>query len=225
MARSTTIGVSVAAAIVLAGCVSARAASEVPSSARAQDGAHEHRWISIAKEYRQAVRDGDMERVDALQAPDARIWFGERKGDGRALDPRGRGPWAQWDTFFRARSTQSDFVIVDGAVRFTNRETNDWYRLVERAPRPYFIFYFFDENDRISGKLIQSIEGLKRPTDRLEEFKVWAQERHPGLLDTLMPDGEIDPHLDKARVWKARLLEWRADAGLPDVLKDSEKPR
>jgi len=181
-----------------------------------------HRWIRLALEYRTAVQAGDFARVEALQAPNARVWFDEKTGEGRALDARGKGPWAQWDAFFRARSTAADYVVVDDAVRFTNRETNDWFRLIERESVPYFIFYFFDDEDRISGKLIQAIEGLERAPDRLDEFKAWAAKKHPGLIEQLMPEKRIDPQLDKAQLWKQRLTEWRAEVGLPDVPDDPD---
>jgi len=178
----------------------------------------EHPWIGLAREYRAAVRDGDIERVGAMQAPDARVWFEERKGEGRPLDAQGKGPWAEWDAFFRARSTQTEFAIEAGAVRFTNQETNDWLRLIERTAQPYHVFYFIDANGRISGKLIRAIDGAPPAPDRLDEFREWAEVHHPGLMEFLMPDGRIDPHPDKARLWKQRLLEWRHAAGLPDVL-------
>ena len=98
-------------------------------------------------------------------------------------------------------------------MRVTNREINDWYRLVERQPAPYYISYFVDEHDRIAGKLVQSIPGTAPVHDRLEEFATWARRKYPGLLDELMPEGRIDSA--KYRSWKERLLEWRADAGRP----------
>lgn len=186
--------------------------------------APEHRWIRLAREYRRAVTEGDTARVAALQAPNARVWFDEKSGPGRPLSAKGKGPWADWDAFFRARSRQSDYVVEGNAVRFTNLETNDWFRLVERVSLPYHILYFFDDEDRIAGKLVRAIEGQERPPDRQDEFEAWAAKKHPGLLATLMPDGRIDPRLENARLWKKHLQEWRADVGLPDVLdEDAER--
>jgi hypothetical protein len=201
---------------------STRAADEARASAGHLQPGGEHRWITLARRYRAAVRDGDVERVLAMQAPDARVWFDEKTGHGRPLDARGKGPWADWDMFFRARSSQTDFVVEGNAVRFTNHESNDWFRLVERTSLPYHVFYFFDESDRITGKLIRGIAGQERVPDRLSEFQVWAESQHPGLVQSLMPDGNIDPDLEKARLWKKHLLEWRAETGLPNVLDDPE---
>lgn len=229
-AASTHRVIAVAGAVVV-GLSATGLSAGIPDSARvAQDeqtpaGAYsgvEHRWIVLARRYREAVRVGDVERVRIMQAPNARVWFDEKKGEGRPLDVHGKGPWAQWDNFFRARSSQTNFVVEGNAVRFTNHETNDWFRLIERTSLPYYIFYFFDENDRISGKLIQRIESVERPPDRLSEFQRWANDTYPGLMDELMPDGNIDPDLEKARLWKKRLLEWRAETGLPDVLDDRD---
>ncbi len=56
---------------------------------------------------------------------------------------------------------------------------------------------------------------MKKDTDRLPEFEAWARKNRPGLLERLMPDGKIDPALERARLWKTSLLEWRTAAGLP----------
>ncbi|UCE02003.1 MAG: hypothetical protein JSW67_12165 [Candidatus Latescibacterota bacterium] len=101
-----------------------------------------------------------------------------------------------------------------------NLELNDWYRLVDRTPVPYLIYYFVDGENRVAGKLIQTIEGVERPPDRLPEFEAWAQKKYPGLLDELMPGGNIDPALEKAQLWKEKLLEWREEVGLPNVLEE-----
>jgi len=37
-------------------------------------------------------------------------------------------------------------------------------------------------------------------------------------MEELEPGGEIDPALPKARLFKQRLLEWRAEVGLPNPL-------
>lgn len=177
----------------------------------------EHAWVRLVHEYRAAVKAHDVDAVRRLQTPDARVWFDERKGEGRPLSAGGKGPWAEWDRYFRARSTASDPIVVSEGVRITNLETNDWYRLVDRTPVPYYIFYFVKDG-RISGKLIQSMEGAERPPDRLSDFEAWAEREYPGLLEELMPGGNIDPRLEKAKLWKQKLLEWRRDAGLPAVL-------
>jgi len=212
--------VSVTLSLAL-GCVAptARAQDAPPDSTRL--AATEHRWIRIAREYRRAVAEGDTARVDELQAADARLWFDEKIGPGRPLNSKGEGPWAAWDMFFRSRSQQSDFVVEGNAVRFTNVENNDWYLLVERATLPYHIFYFFDDEDRISGKLVRGIEGQEQPPDLVDEFEAWANEKHPGLIELLMPDGRFDPRLENARLWKKHLVEWRAETGRPDVLQDT----
>lgn len=179
-----------------------------------------HPFVVVVREYRRAVAQRDTAALQRLQAPGSRIWFEKREGEGRPLDPAGKGPWAEWDRFFHARSEASDFVVEDHAVRVTNREINDWYRLVEREPAPYHIVYFLDAQSRIEGKLVQAIPGVRPPTDRLREFESWAAKKYPGLLETLQPDGRIDPALEKAQVWKEKLQEWRSETGLPALQLD-----
>jgi hypothetical protein len=54
-----------------------------------------------------------------------------------------------------------------------------------------------------------SVTPLRRakPADRLAEFKEWARAQRPGVLEQLMPEGKLDPALEKAEPWKAAGLE------------------
>ena len=101
------------------------------------------------------------------------------------------------------------------SVRTTMSEINDWYRLVDRPPSRYHMTYYFDAAGKITGVLVHGIPGEPKPSDRLSEFQEWARANRPGLLERLMPEGKLDPALEKAKLWKASLLEWRKAAGLP----------
>ena len=200
-----------------------RLAREGPPSsgtAMAIDTPESHPLVLIVQEYRRAVAQRDTAAMRRLQAPRAGIWFEKKEGDGRRLDAGGKGPWADWDRFFHSRAEALEYVVDGRSVRVTNREINDWYRLLEREPAPYYIFYFLDTDGRIEGKLIQGIPGIESPPDRLDEFKTWAAKKDPGLLEELLPKGRIDPALEKARVWKEKLIEWRLESGLPAVRFD-----
>lgn len=176
---------------------------------RAESPPEERR--EIVDRYREAKARHDAAAIDALLSDDPRIWFGEKEGEGRPLSPGGRGPWADWDAFFRSESRIESMEEIEGGLRTTVLETNDWYRLVDREPKRYWIDYLFTGDDRIAGIFVHSIPGVGRSPDRLEEFRTWAEAHRPGLMDELMPDGEIDPA--KARLWKEALLEWRRAAG------------
>lgn len=174
-----------------------------------------HPWVATVEQVRTAREAGDVETLVRLHAPDARIWFGEKEGPGIPLEPTGDGPWAKWDRAFGSESEVLELSVGDDAVRLTVREINDWFRLVERPASRYFITYRFDEAHRILEKWIHSIPGEPERDDRLGEFEAWARASRPGLLERLLPEGRIDP--SRPGEWKAALLAWRADSGLPTV--------
>jgi len=64
------------------------------------------------------------------------------------------------------------------------RETNDYFRLLERG----WVTYFFDESGRIAGLLIRAVGD--RPQGKTDEFLTWAREHDPEELALLMPGGK-----------------------------------
>jgi hypothetical protein len=176
-----------------------------------------HPYVQTVERFRAARKAHDVDTLREVLTDDSRIWFGERKGEGRPRSLDGGGPWSQWDTLFESESTILDTHVEDHALRTTVSEINDWYRLVERPPTKYSITYYFDHAGRIEGTLIHSLDDAPpEPDDRLDEFVAWAQTHDPDLMEVLMPGGEIDP--TQASLWKKKLLQWRAEAGLANPL-------
>ena len=172
--------------------------------------------VKIVEAHKAAKRAGDYDQVKALQAEDARIWFEKKEGEGKPLEARG-GPWSEWDRFFNATSEViGEWEIGDHMVSARVQETNEYYRLLDRPASTYRATYYFDDNNRISGLLIDGSEQTRDP-GRTDEFMAWAKEHRPGLIEKLMPEGRMDPALEKAKLWKQTLLEWRAEAKLPPI--------
>jgi hypothetical protein len=71
-----------------------------------------------------------------------------------------------------------------------------------------------DAAGKIAGVLGHAVPGEPKSADRLAEFEAWARENRPRLLEKLMPEGKLDPTLEKAKLWKVSLLEWRKAVGL-----------
>lgn len=167
--------------------------------------------------YRQAKKAGDNTIAGTYLAEDARIWFAKKEGPGRPLTPKG-GPWKDWDRFFHAQSTREDARVVGRTITYISRETNDFYRLIDRQSNPARVTYYFDDNDRITGMLYQRlVPDGRRPPDRMCEFEKWLDEHHPGELEKLAPGGNIIPELQRAKRWKKLLVQWRQDVGLPPI--------
>ena len=170
--------------------------------------------IARAKQFVAARDRADYAAVRSLLAPNARLWFYERKGEGMPLTY----PWAwsNWDVYFEGHSTHANWKQAEDQVTVSGIEINDFYRLVERKPVPFKATWWFDDRNRITGFLFQPIENGS-PKDRLEEFKAWAKQHRPAELEYIMPKGEIDPTEDRPQRWRAILVEWRKAAGLKPV--------
>ena len=132
-------------------------------------------------------------------------------------EPSGDGPWAEWDREMKSTSTTHEYTVNSNELVTVVSETNDYFKLLDRKSMPYLITYWFDEDERIEGMLISSLPKEPKNKGRFEEFKAWADEHHPGVLDELEPEGRIIPSKENAIRWRELLIEWRADVGLPEV--------
>lgn len=171
-------------------------------------------------EMRAAEAAGDRKRLGAILAPDSRVWFEARAGEGERRDPAGKDAFADWDRYFHAEKRVTYMGDGGDSVVFRLVETNDFYKLLDRPPSHARLVYWFDGDDRITGTLVQSIpppSDAPKPTNRMPEFKAWESARDPKLLAWLLPNGRLDPDVAHARRWRTELIAWRRAAGLPEV--------
>jgi hypothetical protein len=121
------------------------------------------REIRQVQAYRAANARHDLPAHTALLAPDARMWYEERKGDGEPLRTGGGGRYAHWDAFFHSKSTLNDWKVEGNAVSAIVHETNDFYRLLDWTPVPYRMTWWLGDNGKITGALVQSLPGKPPP--------------------------------------------------------------
>ena len=162
--------------------------------------------IQRTQDFRALVTKGDLESAQAYVAPGARMYFEEVKGEGEPYK-LGGGSWEHWDKYFHSRNELTDWRAEGRSVTATAHETNDFMQMLEWKAPPYTITWTFDDSDRISHVLIKG--GPGKVVSRLDEFKAWAREHHPGEIEYLMPNGRIDPKGDRPEKWDALLKEWR----------------
>jgi hypothetical protein len=187
-----------------------------PALASDETAGRDHPLVKIVKAYRAAKKSENPDSASVYLSEDSRIWFGKKEGPGKKRK-LGHGPWHEWDRFFNAKGKPVGSYEVNGReVSVVMEETNDYFRLLDRSGGRYRATYYFDEDDKIAGVLIAGT-GEERDMGRYDEFVAWATENRPGLLEQLMPDGELDPALEKAKLWKQVLTEWRSEAGLPPI--------
>lgn len=162
--------------------------------------------------YRAAKKRGDLASAAGYLIDDARVWFGKKEGPGKPLRPHG-GPYAQWDAEFRSTSTRDEIRVRGNAVSYVVTEINDFYRLIDGVAGKYRLTYYFADNGKITGRLVQGLSSDSvRPPDRRCEFEQWAAKKYPGLLDA-----EEMKIPNQPRRWRSLLTEWRAEVGLPPI--------
>lgn len=169
-----------------------------------------------ARRFRDLVSRGRFDEARAMMAPDPRRWFAPKEGEGRPwrIGP-GTGPWSAWDEHFRSTGEVVEWREGEDWASAVVRETNDYFRLLERGYVTNEITYYFDGQGSISGLLIGTLG--ERPPGRTEEFLAWARQHEPEELGELMPDGEIDPSGDHPERFRALLNRWRRAAGLEPI--------
>lgn len=168
--------------------------------------------VERAKQFRSLLRQERYDEARAMMAEDPRRWFAPKEGEGRpwTVGPSA-GPWSAWDDHFRSEGEAVEWRAAERSATVVVRETNDYFRLLDRGWVTNEITYFFDREGAIEGLLIAGVG--ERPPGRTEEFLAWAGEHDPEELEVLMPDGEIDPSGDHPRRFRALLNRWRVAAG------------
>lgn len=176
----------------------------------------ESEWSSMthrSQEFRSLLERGEYAAARQMMAPDPRRWWEERVGEGVLwqIGPESPGPWAAWDEHFRSESELVEWKEDEGSATAVVRETNDYFRLLERGWVTNEITYFFDARGRIEGLLIRAAG--ERPPGKTEEFLAWARAHDAEELAALMPGGEIDPSGDHPERFRDLLERWRQASG------------
>jgi hypothetical protein len=173
--------------------------------------------VARAQEFRSLVDRGEFDAARALMTPDPHRWWEKREGPGRpwTIGKDAQGPWAGWDDHFRSKKDVLEWTRGELSATAIVRETNDYYRLLDRPPVTNENVYLFDASGRIDGLVIRGVGD--RPLGRTEAFVAWAKAHAPDEIEALMPGGEIDPSGDHPERFRKLLVRWREAAGLPPV--------
>ena len=207
------LALALAAAALLSTCSRERPEPERAVPNAVQDSASA---IWHVQEFERLVKAGQTEIARAFMAPNPRRWYETRSGDGEPWDvAQGAGRWAAWDREFHSRTEDVHWTGHRRAVTRRMRETNDYYRLLDRPPGETDLVYYLNENGRIEGSLVRAAG--RRERGREDDFLAWVRSDAPGEIDYLRPDGKIDPTGDRPLRTRRLLERWRAAAGLPPV--------
>lgn len=173
--------------------------------------------VARAQEFHSLVKRGQYETARAMMSENPRRWWENRDGEGKPwrIGLSTPGPWAAWDEHFRSQTSIVQWKEQSRSATAVVRETNDYFRLLERGWVTNEITYFFDESGRIDGLLIRAA-GV-RPAGRTDEFLAWARAHDLDELAALMPGGEIDPSADHPERFRRLLNRWRQASGLKPI--------
>ncbi len=176
--------------------------------------------IAAAEAYRSARDSGNYNTARQYLAPDARMWFEEKTGEGRriVLDD---GPYDRWDEHFESETSHGEWHADSNTIWTVVTEWNDYYRLLEREDTTrYRLTFYFSDNGLIEGYMVSSpdVNGLNTPRDdRFAEFKAWAEKHHPEEWEYLRPNATFDPTGDRAVRTRRLLNLWRESVGLKPI--------
>jgi hypothetical protein len=162
-----------------------------PSKILSQEKSEDHPLVKKVNAYRQANADHDTARVQALLAKGAARWYEKKEGPGSAIKPAGKGPWSDWDEYFKGSSQVESYKVDSNQVTIRVMEINDFYRLIERGPAPTNLTYYFDAEGKIAGILI--FRDAKPKADRFDEFKKWAEKKPSGRFEIFDARGRDHP--------------------------------
>jgi hypothetical protein len=165
--------------------------------------------VERAQLFRSLLESGQLEAARAMMSSDPRRWWETRESEGIAWKVGAPGPWAAWDEHFRATREIVGWREQERRASVVIRESNDYYRLLERGSLLNEITYFFDEAGKIEGLLIRGVGD--RPAGKTEEFRAWARAHAADELEAVMPGGEVDP--SDPRRFRALLNRWRIASG------------
>lgn len=173
--------------------------------------------VAKVEKFRELVREGKYEAALGMMTDDPRRWFHQREGEGQAwrIGPGKKGPWAAWDEHLRSQTEHLRWETGEGYARSVFRETNDYFRLLERGWVTTTATYFFDNAGKIEGKLIAAAG--KREPGRTDDFVAWAKAIDPTEFKYLEPGGEIDPSGDRPQRYRTLLNRWRKAEGLEPI--------
>jgi len=170
---------------------------------------------SQVRRFRNMVEKNKHEEARGLMVAQPRRWWESRDGEGKRWAIGSKGRWADWDRNFRSESDIVEWKQGLQSVTAVVRETNDYFRLLERGWVTTEMTYYFTPSGKIEGLLIRAVG--ERPPGRTPEFLTWARANDPVELEAIMPEGEIDPTNDHPGRMRTLLNRWRESVGLGQI--------
>lgn len=154
-----------------------------------------------------------LEQALSALAPEYRLWFGSRSGDG--LDRARVAKMLEWDYALHPRH-RVDSVTVNGSVVTARvHEDNDFSLLIGFPGWDSSSTFTLDEQGQIVSQMYVPTGSTEwRPY--LDAPLEWIRQHHPDVLPRIFPNGKLAQTRETAREWVSVLRAWRAATGQPD---------
>jgi hypothetical protein len=149
-----------------------------------------------------------LDEASALLAPDYRIWFGERSGEGK--DRAAALEMLRWDFALNPYRRLDELTVGDdGTVTIRVHEENDLSRLIAYPGWNATSTFTVNAQGLITSQLYVPDPGRPDWHPYLEPALVWLRANRPEALERVYPDGRVIQTGDTARQWVALLKAWR----------------
>ncbi len=149
-------------------------------------------------------------------APEYRVWFGERSGEGMSRESAAM--MLEWDFALHPRHRVTSVTVRGNEVTAQVHEDNDFSLLIGfpgwDARSTYTV-----ENGRITSQLYVPT-GPTEWRPYLDAPLAWIRQHHPDALPRIFPNGKLAQTSESAREWVRLLRAWRiaTQGGLPPAL-------
>ena len=154
-----------------------------------------------------------LEEAQSALAPDYRIWFGARSGEGISRERVIR--MLEWDYALNPR-TRIDAISARGSeVTVRVHEDNDFSLLIGFPGWDATSTFVVGERGQIESQLYVPT-GPTEWRPYLEAPLAWIYEHHPDAIGRIFPNGKLGQTRDTAVEWVALLRAWRAATGQTD---------
>jgi hypothetical protein len=154
-------------------------------------------------------------REQALQvlAPEYRLWFGQRQGEG--LDRTHVAAMLEWDFALHPRHRIVSLESRGSEVSALVHEDNDFSLLIGFPGWDATSTYTVTEDGTIASQVYVPV-GATDWRPYLDAPLAWIRANRPDVLPRIFPDGKLRQDGTAAREWVETLRAWRAATGLPD---------
>jgi hypothetical protein len=130
------------------------------------------------------------EQALSVFAPEYRLWFGSRTGEG--LDREKVAKMLEWDYALNPRHRVEELTVNSSAVTARVHEDNDFSLLIGFPGWTATSTYTIDENGRIASQVYVPMAGQPEWRPYLDAPLVWLRQHHPDALARIFPNGKLE---------------------------------